>query len=136
AGGGLNRRPNALYCCFGSHEAALAEQTAAPLGDLGIRARVCEYPVRHVCQAIAYSRQLASLFVSLFGRRAENKRLPHWMLTLPKPQQAVLLQALWQCDGYTGVVHGYPRATYVTVSPTLAYQAHQLLLRQGITATL
>src|SRR5207253_505650 len=31
---------------------------------------------------------------------------------------------------------GYPRATYVTVSPTLAFQVHQMLLRQGVTATL
>src|SRR5207249_7160140 len=85
---------------------------------------------------LVFSTQIASLFVRMFGRRAKNKRLPHWMLTLPKARQAVLLQALWECDGYVGEVRGYPRATYVTVSPTLAFQVHQLLLRQGITATL
>jgi (E)-4-hydroxy-3-methylbut-2-enyl-diphosphate synthase len=134
--GGLNRTPCGLYLSFGLHEAVLAAQAAAILSGLGARARVREYPERHVRQAFAYCTRLACFFASLFGRRAENKRLPPWMLTLPRSQQAVLLQTLWQCDGYVGVVQGYPRATYVTVSPALAYQVHQLLLRQGITATM
>ncbi|MFA0777001.1 MAG: hypothetical protein PVTTEEND_000715, partial [Candidatus Fervidibacter sp.] len=61
---------------------------------------------------------------------------PTWMLTLPKPQPATLLRTLWQCYGYIGKVRGYPRAIYHTVSPTLAVQIHQLLLRQKIAATL
>jgi hypothetical protein len=58
------------------------------------------------------------------------------MSTLPKARQATLLRTLWHCDGYVGSVRGYPRATYVTVSPALAYQVHQLLLRQGIPAAI
>jgi hypothetical protein len=58
------------------------------------------------------------------------------MMTLPKTQQVTLLRTLWSCDGYTGEVRGYPRATYVTVSSTLAFQVHQLLLRLGIAATI
>ncbi len=46
------------------------------------------------------------------------------------------LQKLWRCDGYCGVVRGYPRASYVTVSPALAFVVHQLLLRLGIPASL
>jgi intein/homing endonuclease len=91
---------------------------------------------RNTREVIIHSTALASLFARLFGRQAENKRLPTWMLTLPKPQQVILLRTLWQCDGYIGKVRGYWRATYVTVSPTLAAQVHQLLLRQGIAASL
>jgi intein/homing endonuclease len=91
---------------------------------------------RNTREVIIHSTALASLFARLFGRRAENKRLPTWMLTLSKPQQVILLRTLWQCDGYIGKVRGHWRATYVTVSPTLAAQVHQLLLRQGIAASL
>jgi hypothetical protein len=76
------------------------------------------------------------MFARLFGRGAEDKRLPPWLLTLPVDRQRTLLRTLWQCDGSTGEVRGYPRATYVTVSPALAYGVHQLLLRQGIAARL
>jgi intein/homing endonuclease len=58
------------------------------------------------------------------------------MLTLPRAQQAQLLRTLWQCDGYCGSVRGYPRTRYVTVSPTLAFQVHQMLLRLGVAAGL
>jgi len=105
-------------------------------GRYGISASLRERPEGNTLEVIAHSERLAVGFASLFGRRAENKRLPDWMLTLPKPQQAALLRVLWQCDGYTGEVRGYPRATYVTVSPTLAFQVHQLLLRQRIAAAL
>jgi (E)-4-hydroxy-3-methylbut-2-enyl-diphosphate synthase len=134
--GGSVETPRELFFSFGSHEEELAERVAAVLRCYKVSVSIRKRPERNTCEVMVFSSQLSSVFVRMFGRRAENKRLPHWMLTLPKARQAVLLQALWQCDGYVGEVRGYPRATYVTVSPTLAFQVHQLLLRQGITATL
>jgi (E)-4-hydroxy-3-methylbut-2-enyl-diphosphate synthase len=134
--GGLNGKPQQLFFSFGSHEAALAQSIAAIFCGYDAGTTVRERPERNTCETIVHSTRLATLFARLFGRRAENKRLPSWMLTLPRQQQRTLLRTLWQCDGYVGTVRNYPRATYVTVSPALAFQVHQLLLRQGIPATL
>jgi (E)-4-hydroxy-3-methylbut-2-enyl-diphosphate synthase len=134
--GGSKDAPYQLFFTFGIHETALTERVTAIVRHWGVPASVRERPTRHNREVIVSSRALSSLFVRVFGRRAENKRLPQWMLFLPKRQQAMLLKALWQCDGYVGEVRGYPRATYVTVSSTLAIQVHQLLLRQGIAASI
>jgi hypothetical protein len=134
--GGTDEKPNQIFLSFGKGETELTERVLAILRRYGISASERVRDERNTREVIIHSTALASLFVRLFGRRAENKRLPTWMLTLPKPQQVILLRTLWQCDGYIGKVRGYWRATYVTVSPTLAAQVHQLLLRQGIAASL
>lgn len=134
--GGRVGAAHQVFFTFGGHEVEMAERVRGILCGLGVSASVRERPERNTWEAIAHCTEWASLFTRLFGRRAENKRLPAWMLTLPKARQAALLRTLWQCDGYVGQVRGYSRATYVTVSPTLAYQVHQLLLRQGIPASL
>ena len=76
----------------------------------------------------------SSLLFKLFSKRAEKKHMPPWFLTLPPKKQVHLLKALWEGDGYIGKVKGYWRASYVTTSLLLAFQVHQLLLRQGIAA--
>ena len=72
----------------------------------------------------------------LFGRGAERKRLPAFMLRLPQDKQRALVRALWEGDGYAGRVAGYWRATYCTSSWDLAVQVHQILLRLGVAAFL
>jgi 4-hydroxy-3-methylbut-2-en-1-yl diphosphate synthase IspG/GcpE len=134
--GGNDEKPHQIFLSFGKDETELTERVLAILRRYGISTSERVRDDRNTREVIIHSTVLASLFARLFGRRAENKRLPTWMLTLPKPQQATLLRTLWQCDGYIGKVRGYWRATYVTVSPTLAAQVHQLLLRQGIAASL
>jgi 4-hydroxy-3-methylbut-2-en-1-yl diphosphate synthase IspG/GcpE len=134
--GGRKGATSQLFWTFGAAETAVAERVRASLCRMGISSGVRERPEKNTVEAMAYCTSFAGLFSCLFGRRAENKRLPQWMMTLPKARQASLLRTLWQCDGYVGAVRGYPRATYMTVSPTLAYQVHQLLLRQGIPASL
>jgi (E)-4-hydroxy-3-methylbut-2-enyl-diphosphate synthase len=127
-------RPHQVFFHFGIHETELPRRLIEIFGRYGISASLRERATKNSREVIAHSTRLACGFARLFGRRAENKRLPPWMMTLPKTQQVTLLATLWSCDGYTGEVRGYPRATYVTVSPTLAFQVHQLLLRQGIAA--
>jgi intein/homing endonuclease len=134
--GGNDEKPHQIFLSFGKDETELTERVLAILRRYGISTSERVRDERNTREVIIHSTALASLFVRLFGRRAENKRLPTWMLTLPKPQQVILLRTLWQCDGYIGKVRGHWRATYVTVSPTLAAQVHQLLLRQGIAASL
>jgi (E)-4-hydroxy-3-methylbut-2-enyl-diphosphate synthase len=134
--GGDAGKAQQLFFSFGIHEIDLVERVREILCGYGASVSVRVRPERHTREAIAHCTGLAGLFVHLFGRRAENKQLPAWMLTLPRDRQRTLLRTLWQCDGYVGEVRGYPRATYVTVSAALAYAVHQLLLRQGIPARL
>ncbi|HVK02585.1 MAG TPA: (E)-4-hydroxy-3-methylbut-2-enyl-diphosphate synthase [Armatimonadaceae bacterium] len=134
--GGRAGAASQAFFTFGGDEGDLAERVRGILCRMGISSSVRHRPERNTWEAMAHCAPFAGLCARLFGRGAQNKRLPQWMLTLPKSRQAVLLRALWQCDGYVGTVRGYPRATYVTVSGTLAYQVHQMLLRQGIPAAL
>ncbi|MBB6051601.1 1-hydroxy-2-methyl-2-(E)-butenyl 4-diphosphate synthase [Armatimonas rosea] len=134
--GGRNGIPRQVFLTFGSDEPELAQDARDIFCRLGASVSLRERPERNTIETVVHSTEWATLFAQLFGRRAENKHFPQWMLTLPKTQQVTLLRTLWLCDGYTGVVRGYPRATYVTVSRQLAYQVHQLLLRLGIPVTL
>jgi (E)-4-hydroxy-3-methylbut-2-enyl-diphosphate synthase len=119
---------------FGIEQRSLVEQLSDALGSLGItverQIRAGGDALEVVIPSEAWSRRLAELF----GQRPEQKRLPDWMLTLPRERQAQLLRTLWLCDGYRGMKRGSPRAEYRTVSPALAYGVHQLLLRLGIAA--
>lgn len=73
---------------------------------------------------------VARLIKSLFGKGAENKKIPKWMMLLPPEKQKHLLYGLWKGDGYFNAER--PRAEYVTISYQLAQQIKILLLRQKI----
>lgn len=77
-----------------------------------------------------YSARLARFFAKQFGKGAQNKYLPFWMMQLPMEKQRNFLCGLWRGDGYIDLKR--QRAKYVTISPQLAYQLRLLLLRQGI----
>jgi len=134
--GGANGKAHQIFLTFGSDETELVQRAHDILCAMGTPVSLRPRPERGSLEVIAHSSRLAGMMAFLFGRRAENKSLPAWMLTLPRSRQRMLLAALWQCDGYVGAVKGYPRATYMTVSASLASVVHQLLLRQGIPARL
>jgi (E)-4-hydroxy-3-methylbut-2-enyl-diphosphate synthase len=132
--GGASGKAQQVFFTFGADEIPLAQRLSHALQALGatpaIRTR------RNTLEVILHSSEWAQRLVTLFGRRAENKRMPDWMLTLPRDLQAHFLSVLWRCDGYLGIVQGYHRANYITVSPTLAFQVHQILLRLSVAAGL
>jgi len=132
--GGAQGKAQQVFFTFGAGEVALARRLCDALQAHGAPARTRTQ--RNTLEVLCHSTEWAGRMQRLFGRRAENKRMPDWMLTLPRAQQAHLLATLWRCDGYCGAVQGYPRAQYVTVSPTLAFQVHQTLLRLGVAAGL
>jgi (E)-4-hydroxy-3-methylbut-2-enyl-diphosphate synthase len=132
--GGAQGKAQQVFFTFGAGEVALARRLCDALQAHGAPARTRTR--RNTLEVLCHSTEWAERMQRLFGRRAENKRMPDGMLTLPRTQQAYLLQMLWRCDGYCGAVQGYPRAQYVTVSPTLAFQVHQTLLRLGVAAGL
>ncbi len=130
--GGAHGKAQQVFFTFSADEIGLARRLCDALQAHGAPARMRTR--RNTLEVLCHSTEWAERMQRLFGRRAENKRMPDGMLTLPRTQQAYLLQMLWRCDGYCGSVQGYPRAQYVTVSPTLAFQVHQMLLRLGIAA--
>lgn len=131
---GKDGKPYQQFFYFNARQSAYVERLLSILTNLGIKPSLQRR--RNTTEVISHSVALGTLLAGLFGRRAEAKRLPGWMLLLPRRKQRALLRALWEGDGYLGKVRGYWRATYSTSSWTLALQVHQLLLRLGIPAFL
>jgi 2-oxoglutarate ferredoxin oxidoreductase subunit beta len=77
---------------------------------------------------VFHSSYLAEVFGNLFGRNAEDKRIPHELMFLPPTKQAALIQGMWRGDGDFKKM----KARLTTTSVVLAEQAKLLLLRQGI----
>lgn len=77
---------------------------------------------------------LANIFENLCGKHANNKRIPFVLQYLPARKQKILLWAIFRGDGYITKKTAKSRAggrRLVTVSPVLAYQLRNLLLRLG-----
>lgn len=77
---------------------------------------------------VFHSSYLAEIFGDLFGRNAEDKRIPHELMFLPPLKQAALIRGLWRGDGDFKKA----KARFTTTSVVLAEQMKLLLLRQGI----
>ena len=77
--------------------------------------------------SIAYS-QLARLFGEWFGKGAENKRIPRFIMLLPREKQEAFIRGMWRGDGWIG----RGRASYKTTSRTLCEQLKVLLIRHHI----
>lgn len=77
-----------------------------------------------------HSSYLSELFGQWFGKGALNKKIPDFLMFLPKEKQRELLKGLWRGDGW--VSQKTHRASYKTISKVLCEQIKILLLRQGI----
>jgi len=131
---GKGGRPYRQFFYFNEREEGYVERLRTILTHLGVRPSLQHR--RHTSEVITHSLALGTLLEGLFGRGAEVKRLPGWMMLLPHEKQRALIRALWEGDGYVGRVRGYWRATYSTSSWALAVQVHQILLRLGTAAFL
>jgi (E)-4-hydroxy-3-methylbut-2-enyl-diphosphate synthase len=127
-------KPYRQFFYFHPRETEHVERLRASLARLGVRSSLASR--RHRTPVITHSLALGRLLDALFGRKADGKRLPDWMLRLPHAKQRLLVRALWEGDGYEGHVRGYARATYGTSSWQLAVQVHQILSRLGVAASL
>src|SRR5881296_765131 len=78
---------------------------------------------------------IAGQFFGTFGRGAENKKLPDWVMFASPEKQRELVRGAWRGDGYLHTPTKGNKATffeYTTISKMLAFQLQQLLFRQGI----
>ena len=68
-----------------------------------------------------------------FGDSSVEKRIPHWILSLPKRELAVVLTALMKGDGDIVVsASGCVKCRYSTVSKVLAGQVQEIALKLGM----
>lgn len=115
---------------FGAKETEYIEDVVCLMKKaFGINATKLE-PLSNATGITFYSARLARFFSKYFGKGAEDKHIPHWMMSLPLEKQIALLCGLWRGDGYIDLKR--QRAKYVTISRQLAYQLRLLLLRQKI----
>lgn len=81
-----------------------------------------------VTRISVFSKLIKDLFYLLFGKKAPNKKIPHWMLFLPREKQKEVIKGHYRGDGHLG----HKEFCIVTTSRTLAYQVRDILLRFGI----
>lgn len=98
----------------------------------GLDVKIKEKPERKTINVFLYSAKLARFFKKLFGSGAGNKKIPEFVMTLPREKQKSLIFGLWRGDGYVNLDRNGPRAGYVTISYQLTQQIKTLLLRQKI----
>ncbi|MEK6953561.1 MAG: SufD family Fe-S cluster assembly protein [Candidatus Micrarchaeota archaeon] len=88
-----------------------------------------------LCSTVA-----ARFFKSQFGHKAENKKMPKWVLSETVEKQKELIKGYWRGDGsymYKQYAGGVKRLFRInTVSPILATQTRNILLRQNVFASI
>jgi len=131
-----NDKPYQIHFDFHIKKKHCSLKLVRILNKYGINARTYTHSSRNIVSVYTSSFSLGSTLLELFGRKSKEKHMPQWFLTLPRKKQVHLLKALWEGDGYIGKIKNYWRASYSTISPLLAFQVHQFLLRQGIAAML
>ncbi|MBI4079310.1 MAG: hypothetical protein HY429_03380 [Candidatus Levybacteria bacterium] len=76
------------------------------------------------------SSYLSEFFEEWFGKGAIAKKIPDFLMFLPKEKQGELIKGLWRGDGW--VSQKTHRASFKTISKVLCEQVKVLLLRFGI----
>jgi len=118
---------------FNSKEQELADDVIRlSVSIFGISPSVKLREKKHTIDVSISSSQLARLFSEWFGTGAQNKKIPHFIMLLPKAKQRGLLKGLWMGDGWVGK----GRANYRTISRLLAEQLKVLLIRHQIVPTI
>jgi nitrogen fixation NifU-like protein len=116
---------------FNSKESEYVEDVIAivkKIWDLPVNKRVVK---KHkTIQLTVNNVFLVKFFKENFGDRAENKKIPDFLMSLPLEKQKHLICGLWRGDGFVDFKKS--RAGYATISFKLISQLKLLLLRQRI----
>jgi len=87
-------------------------------------------PSRLLCLVFKYC------FGMPIGKRANEKRIPEWIFSLPKNRIKYFLKGYWDGDGYHKDTRPKNRIKFVTTSRMLAHDTSMLLLRFGIMSSI
>jgi len=118
---------------FGEHEIEYIKDSSQLLAryfDHGPKTQT----IKHSTHVLLHS-VTARQFFGTFGRGAENKKLPDWVMYSPVEKQKELVKGAWRGDGYFHRPTRGNRSSffeYVTTSKILAFQLQQLLFRLRI----
>jgi ATP-dependent DNA helicase len=118
---------------FGSDENEYIGDTAQLLENL-FNVPSKRSDIHNSTQVLLHS-VVALQFFESFGRGAENKKIPDWVMFAAPEKQRELVKGAWRGDGYFHQPTKGNKATffeYVTISRALAFQLQQVLFRLGI----
>jgi len=135
AEGNIQERPCKNYISFALNinEKEIASEIASISKKLfGLETKLKERIKENGLIVYIYNAKVARWFKSLFGNGAEHKKIPDFLMNLPKEKQRALIYGLWKGDGYVNLNRNGARAGYATISYQIAQQIKTLLLRQKI----
>lgn len=89
------------------------------------------YPLRGCIRVTSGGWVLGRFLKHHFGPRANQKRIPEFIMNAPIPIVKAFLEAYRLGDGYKGIWYGHEKEGYTTSSKTLAYQVALLLIKIG-----
>ncbi|MFB6089003.1 MAG: LAGLIDADG family homing endonuclease [Candidatus Aenigmatarchaeota archaeon] len=129
-----HNKPEGLVLCQDSRKKALTKKLLSLVKKcFDIEGKVHDR-TRHRRTIRCYSVELGKKFKEMFGSGAKNKRIPKWMLYLPKDKQQALIDGYLEGDGHlskdkrTNLSKMY---RVDTVSRELAYFIRLILIRLG-----
>lgn len=127
-----------LNFSFGTHEGRLIEDVEQLLKKVfGVKKILKSYhKTNHGVSIVVCSTELALLFERSFGKGAAHKSLPSWAVLESPEKQAELIKGYFNGDGnFYSKKHrsGFKELFRInTVSPLLAVQIRDMLLRLGV----
>jgi len=98
----------------------------------GLPTTVKTRAAKNTTEVFISSSQLARHFEGWFGTGAANKKIPRFLMLLPKEKQKWLIRGMWRGDGWVGK----GRANYRTISRVLCEQLKNLLIRHQVVPTI
>ena len=122
---------NGIAICFSSNEKEMHEEVIKILSDWGIKTRYREGE-RHRATTWGVGRMLGRLMGALFGKTSHEKRIPPFLLQLPKDKLQTLLGAYIAGDGHIEERECGEYVEMTTVSEELALSLFLLLAKLGI----
>lgn len=89
----------------------------------------------HACFGI-YDQDINKFLVDNFGMGSFNKHVPTWVKMLPKEYLTILIGAMMDGDGSSGVRFGVPQRMYYTSSKDLVGDVQEIALKIGWTSSI
>jgi ATP-dependent DNA helicase len=126
---GYSGRQGQVHFAIDTRERKLTSEIMEWLSGLGLRPKVRDSS-RHRRVVSACSKQLASLLREMFGTRAPEKRIPHWVVLLPNERLAHFVRGMWRGDG--NVAKTGKAARYSSTSRVMAKQLFASLVKMGL----
>ena len=125
-------KPEGIVFCINSKEKEYTNRILKIMLDkFNLSGRVKD-DTRHRRTIWFNSASLGRKFKELFGSGAKNKKIPEWMLFLPKSKQINLVQGYLDGDGHYAIKEKlYTSWEVDTVSKNLAHHMRLILIRLG-----